>query len=388
MDGGEQLSRPRARTKRPSTTKRMIVMLLAVGLVLGAVFGFQVFKSHMIATAIAAMANPPQTVSTTLAAPSEWQDRLEAVGSLRAVNGADLAFEVSGVVTEIMFDSGDEVAAGTPLMRLRNDDEVSRLAALQATADLAETTLQRDQQQFRIRAVSQAQVDSDEANLRNARAQVRQQQAIIDKYTLRAPFAGRLGLRAADLGQYLTAGTAVVPLQSLDPIYVDFFLPQQALSQIRVGQEITARVDTYPGQTFAGEIAAINPRVDTSSRNVQVRATVRNPDRRLMPGMYATASIAVGQPQRFVTLPQTAIAFNSYGAVAYVVERQGEGLVARQTFVTTGATRGDQVAVLRGIEPGATVVTAGQLKLRNGSPVVVNNQIQPRNDANPTPSQQ
>jgi membrane fusion protein (multidrug efflux system) len=366
----------------------MIIMLLLVGLVLGAVFGFQIFKSHMIAQVMAAMANPPQTVSTTVAAQDEWQDRLEAVGSLRAVNGADLAFEVSGVVAEMMFQSGDEVAQGAPLMRLRNDDEVSKLAALQALADLADTVLQRDQAQFRIRAVSQAQVDSDEANLRNARAQVRQQQAIVDKYTLRAPFAGRLGLRVADLGQYLNSGTTVVTLQSLDPIYVDFFLPQQALSQIRVGQPITARVDTYAGQTFTGEISAINPRVDTASRNVQVRATLSNPDHRLMPGMYATASIAVGEPQRYVTLPQTAIAFNSYGAVAYVIEHQGERLVARQTFVTTGPTRGDQVAVLRGIEPGAQVVTAGQIKLRNGSTVVVNNAIQPRNDPNPAPVEQ
>jgi membrane fusion protein (multidrug efflux system) len=366
----------------------MIIMLLVVGVVLGGVFGFQVFKSHMIAQVMAAMANPPQTVSTTVAGQQDWQDRLEAVGSLRAVNGADLAFEVSGVVAEMMFQSGDEVAAGAPLMRLRNDDEVSKLAALQATADLADTTLQRDQAQFRIRAVSQAQVDVDDANLRNARAQVRQQQAIVDKYTLRAPFAGRLGLRVADLGQYLNAGTTVVTLQSLDPIYVDFFLLQQALSQIRVGQAMTARVDTYPGQTFTGEISAINPRVETASRNVQVRATLHNPDHRLMPGMYATASIAVGQPQRYVTLPQTAIAFNSYGAVAYVIERQGDRLIAHQTFVTTGPTRGDQVAVLRGIDPGAQVVTAGQIKLRNGSTVVVNNAIEPRNDPNPTPVEQ
>jgi membrane fusion protein (multidrug efflux system) len=327
-------------------------------------------------------------VTATTAGQEEWQDRVEAVGSLRAVNGADLAFEVAGVVAELMFQSGDEVAAGTPLVRLRNDDEVSKLASLQAVADLAQTVLTRDQAQLRIRAVSQAQVDQDEANLRNARAQVGQQQAVVDKYVLRAPFAGRLGLRQADLGQYLTAGTTVVTLQSLDPIYVDFFLPQQALAQIRVGQPVTARVDTWPGQSFAGEISAINPRVDAASRNVQVRATLRNPDHRLMPGMYATTSIAVGQPQRYVTLPQTAIAFNSYGSVAYIVERQGERLVARQTFVTTGPTRGDQVAVLRGIDPGATVVTSGQIKLRNGATVVINNAIQPTNDPSPRPAEQ
>ena len=232
------------------------------------------------------------------------------------------------------------------------DDDAAKLAALQATADLAQVTYDRDAKQLKAQAISQAIVDSDAFNLKNARAQVEQQKAMVDKKILRAPFAGHLGIRAVDLGQYLNAGTAVVTLQALDPIYVDFFLPQQSLDQIKIGQAIQAKVDTYPGQTFAGKITAINPHVDTSSRNVQVRATLGNPDRKLLPGMYATVDIDVGAPEQHITLPQTAIAFNPYGSTVYLVEQNGAAHTARQTFVTTGATRGDQVAVLSGVKAG------------------------------------
>ena len=203
------------------------------------------------------------------------------------------------------------------LLRLRSDDDVAKLQALQATADLAQIAYDRDVKQLRAQAISQAIVDNDTFNLKNARAQVEQQKAIVDKKTLRAPFAGHLGIRAVDLGQYLNAGTVVVTLQALDPIYADFFLPQQALDQVKIGQAITAHVDTYPGQTFAGKVTAINPLVDTGSRNVQVRATLSNPDRKLLPGMFATVDIDVGAPQRHITLPQTAIAYNPYGSTVY-----------------------------------------------------------------------
>ena len=254
-------------------------------------------------------------------------------------------------------------------------------------------TSERNIKQFRAQAVSQAQLDTDAANLKSALAQVNEQQAVINKKVLRAPFAGHLGLRMVDLGQYLTAGTAVVTLQSLDPIYVDFYLPQQALDEIAVGQTVAARIDTYPGQRFAGEISAINPKVDSNTRNVQVRATLKNPDRKMMPGMYATVSIVVGTPQRYVTVPQTAITFSSYGNTIYLVDNKAPAgappqLVARQTFVTTGPTRGDQIAILKGVNEGDTVVTAGQIKLRNGSGVVVNNTVKPSDDANPKPSEQ
>src|SRR5579871_2223002 len=284
-------------------TKRMTIMLIAVLLVFGGVFGFQIFKNAMIKKFMTSMAPPPQTVSTVTAATQDWQPQIEAVGSLRAVNGADLAFEVSGIVKELHFNSGDEVAAGDILVKLRADDDIAKLDALQATASLSEITMQRDQEQFKIKAVSQATLDTDAANLKNANASVVQQQAVVDKKTLRAPFAGHIGVRLVDIGQYINAGTTVVTLQALDPIYADFFLPQQALTQLRIEQTVTIKVDTYPDQDFTGTVTAINPKVDSATRNVQVRATLKNPDRRLLPGMYATVSIAAGNKQRYVTLP-------------------------------------------------------------------------------------
>jgi membrane fusion protein, multidrug efflux system len=374
--------------------KRMVIMLTLVGVVLGAFFWFQGFKATMIKKFMAAAASPPQTISTTTAEVQEWQPQIEAVGSLRAVNGADLAFEVSGIVKEIHFNSGDDVAAGALLMALRSDDDVGKLRALEATAELSAINYERDQQQFKIKAVSQATVDADGANLKNAKAQVTEQQAVVDKKALRAPFSGRLGVRAVDIGQFVSAGTTIVTLQALDPIYVDFFLPQQKLNQVKLGLQVMAKIDTYPDRTFAGTISAINPKVDPSTRNVQVRATLSNADRALLPGMYATVDIAAGQSQRYVTLPQTAVTYNPYGETVFIVEEGGKDasgapqLVARQSFVTAGPTRGDQVAILTGVTDGQTIVTAGQLKLRNGTTVLVDNSIKPTADASPMPVDQ
>jgi membrane fusion protein (multidrug efflux system) len=372
-------------------TKRMVIMLVAVAVVLGGIFGFQLFKAAMIKKFMTAMASPTQTVSATKASTSPWQPKLEAVGTLRAVKGADLSLEVSGVVDAISFNSGDDVAEGAVLLKLRADDDAAKLQSLQATADLNDITYQRDLKQFKIQAVSQANLDTDAANLKNAKAQVAQQQAILDKKTLRAPFAGHLGIRAVDLGQYLAAGSVIVTLQALDPVFVDFFVPQQAVDQVRLGQTVTIHIDAFKDRTFSGEIAAVNPKVDASTRNVQVRATLKNADHKLIPGMYATIDVLTGAPQNYVTLPQTAITYNPYGDTVFIVDGAGgEGggtahLTVRQTFVTTGATRGDQVAVLKGVNDGDTVVTAGQIKLRNGSTVVIDNAIAPTADAAPVP---
>ena len=369
--------------------KRMVIMLVAVAVVLGAVFGFQVFKGIMIKKFMATLSNPPQTVSTTKAGYSQWQPTIEAIGSLRAVKGADLSLEVSGVVDSISFNSGDDVAEGAPLLKLRSDDDAAKLDSLKATAELNQITYDRDQKQFKLQAVSEATLDTDAANLKNASAQVAQQQAILDKKNLRAPFAGHLGIRAVDLGQYLAAGTAIVTLQALDPIFLDFFVPQQAIDQVKLGQAVAVKVDAYKDRTFPGEISAVNPRVDASSRNVQVRATLQNADHKLLPGMYATVDIVTGAQQNYVTLPQTAITYNPYGDTVYIVDSKSDGadgkphLIARQTFVTTGPTRGDQVAVLKGVNDGDTVITAGQLKLHNGATVLIDNSILPTADAAP-----
>ena len=369
--------------------KRMLIMLILVGAVLGGLFGFKTFVNGKIQEAMAGMANMPQTVSATKAETSDWQPRIDAVGSLRAVRGAELSLEVPGVVETISFQSGDEVKAGQVLLTLRKEDEEARLQSLEATASLAQITYDRDVKQLKAQAISQAIVDNDEANLRNARAQVAVQKAILDKKTLRAPFDGKLGLRQVDLGQFLSAGTEIATLQSLDPIFIDFLLPQQAVAQITVGEKVRAKVDAFPGRTFEGKITAINPKIDTGSRNVQVRATVSNADQKLLPGMFATVELDTGTAQRLVTLPQTAVSYNPYGSLVYIVDEKGQGpdgkpqLAARQVFVTTGATRGDQVAILKGVSEGDTVVTSGQIKLRNGVPVVVNNSAVPTNDAAP-----
>ena len=374
--------------------KRMILMLVAVGVVLGGIFGFEAFKGAKIKEFMASQGAPPQTVSTAVAELQTWQSHLEAVGSLRAVNGADLSSQASGIVSAIHFDSGADVKAGTLLVELTAADDVAKLQSFKAIAALARITYERDERQLKAQAVSQQTVDTDLQTLKSVEAQVAQQQATVDYKFIRAPFSGRLGIRQVDLGQYLAAGTAIVTLQSLDPIFVDFYLPQQALDQIKVGQTVTAKIDTYPDREFPGQIAAINPKVDASTRNVQVRASLRNAELKLLPGMFATVEVEVGAPQRYVTLPQTAISYNPYGSTVYLVDDKGKDakgqplLVARQTFVKTGATRGDQVAVLSGVKEGETVVSAGQIKLHNGSLLVIDNSVKPAFDANPKPVEQ
>jgi membrane fusion protein (multidrug efflux system) len=285
------------------------------------------------------------------------------------------------------------VTVGQVLMQLRDDDDVAHLQSLQASEALSQITYDRDRKQVKINAIAQSQFDTDAANLKNAQAQVAEQAAVVAKKILTAPFAGHIGIRQVDLGQYLNAGTVIVTLQAVDPVFVDFYLPQQALDRIAIGQDVTASVDTYPGVAFTGKIAVINPKVDANSRNVAIRAQLANPDHKLVPGMYATVAIAVGATQPYVTLPQTAVTYNPYGSTVFLVVQDKdasgkEQLTAHQSFVTTGQTRGDQVAITSGVKAGDTVISAGQLKLRNGSRLIVNNSVQPANDANPTPADQ
>jgi membrane fusion protein, multidrug efflux system len=333
---------------------------------------------------------PPAAVSTATATLEEWMPRLDVVGTFNPVRGADLSVEVPGIIDQVNFDSGGEVQAGAQIIRLRDNDDVAKLKTLEANRDLAKSNFDRDKAQYDRMLISRAQFDVTAANLQALEAQVAEQQAIIAKKTLRAPFAGHLGIREVNAGQYISPGTKVVTLQALDPIFLDFFLPQQVLERIRVGQEITVRVDTYPDETFNGRITTIDPKVDTATRNVAVRATFPNRERKLLPGMFATAAIETGAPVRYITLPQAAITYNPYGNMVYRViqEADKEGkpsLVARQTVVQTGQTRGDQIAVLSGLNEGDMIVSAGQNKLQNGVPVTVNNAVQPSNDPNPQP---
>lgn len=367
-------------------------MLLLCAIVLGGVFGYKMFVGKMMAKYMAAAKNPPQTVSTAKAVINDWQATYKAVGTMRAVKGADLAPEVAGIVDTIKFESGDDVDQDAIVIHLRDADDEAKLRALKAAERLAQITLDRDEKQLKAQAVSQATVDTDRANLDAAKAQVDQQQAILDKKTIKAPFAGRIGIRNVDVGQYLNAGTNVVTLQQLDPIYIDFYLPQQALKDVRKGQKVALATDTWGDKTFDGEITAINAKVDPATRNVLIRAAFKNAEKQLLPGMFASASIAYGAAEKKLTVPQTAITFNPYGNTVYIVDHAQEGgkdvLKAKQTFVKTGETRGDQIVIEDGLKQGDEVVSAGQVKLRNGSFLIVNNTIQPSNDENPKPQEQ
>jgi membrane fusion protein (multidrug efflux system) len=340
---------------------------------------------------------PPATVSAMKAEYQVWQPQLNAVGTLRAVRGVDVTTEVAGLVRSINFKSGDEVKAGQVLAQLNADSDIAQLHSLEAAAELASTVYERDKAQLAAEVISKAQVDTDAGDLKSKRAQVAQQQAVVDKKTLRAPFAGKLGISIVNPGQYLNPADKLVTLQTIDPIYVDFYLPQQQLPQVAIGQTVTLMTDTYKDVAFTGKINAINPKIDTNTRNVQVEATIPNPKRQLLPGMFANVRVNSGEENRYITLPQTAITFNPYGDTVFVVkpsdkkedkdEKGNARLLAQQVFVTTGPTRGDQVAILKGIEPGTEVVTSGQVKLKNGTPLIVDNKVQPSNSPNPKPQE-
>lgn len=369
----------------------MLGAVLVLVLVLAGVKGYFIYRTIQ---GFKAQGAPKYTVSATQAEWTLWQPTQAAVASLHAVHGADLSPEVAGIVVAIDFDSGQDVRAGQLLVRLRATDDLAHLKSLQAIAALDQILYTRDKAQLQAQAVSQTIVDNDAANLESAQAQVNEQQAVVDKKFIRAPFAGRVGIRAIDPGQYVAAGTKLVTLQSLDPIYADFYLPQQYLAQLEVGGSVTVSTDAAPGQSFPGRIEAINPQVDTNTRNVELRARLPNAQHKLLPGMFVNVSVERGAAQRYLTLPQTAIVYNPYGASVFVVKPAGESarppvaaaaLIVQQEFVETGPTRGDQVAIVKGLKEGDLVVTTGQLKLRNGAQVIIDNSVTPADNPNPNP---
>ncbi|HJW39811.1 MAG TPA: efflux RND transporter periplasmic adaptor subunit, partial [Rhizomicrobium sp.] len=370
---------------------RMFLMLLITGGILALVFAIIAVKSSF--SGGMAGGPPAQVVSTVRAQPESWQPQLRAVGTLHAFQGADLAFEVTGLVTGIGFQAGQDVRAGALLVQLRDDADRAQLAALRASAVLAQQTYARDAALIKSNAIAKADYDSALANLNNIRAQIDEQQAVVDKKAIRAPYDGRIGIRQVDVGQYVNAGQVVVTLEQLDPIYVDFQVPQQELSALSAGAKVTVTTDAVGGATFDGTIAAFDPKVDPDTRNVHVRAAVHNPGGRLLPGMFATVIVAHGAPQTPITLPQTAIVFSPYGDTVFVVTKAKDAkgsdtLIAQQRFVTLGDARGDQVAILSGLKPDEDVVSAGQIKLKNGSPVTIDNSIRVPNDAAPKPQDQ
>lgn len=385
------------------TTKRMIIMLIIAAVLIGGMVWFQQFKGTMIAKAIKGMSNPPQTVSTIVAQESSWQPTVEALGNLRASQQASLSPQIAGVVTAIHFRSGEKVRKGQVLAQISDAPQRAQLAQLQAQVgqlqaqlNLAQITLKRDEAQLKVQAISQAVVDTDRANVISVQAQLKAlaeqinaQKAVLAQATVTAPFSGVLGIRQVNLGQYLAPGTAVVTLQALDPMDIDFTVPQNQIDLVHVGMKAELTTNAAAGKTFEAKVIAVEPQINTATRNLTVRARIPNSKGELLPGVFATIRLTDGAPHNYITLPNAAVAYNPYGATVYLVKDEGKGadgkpkLVAEQRFITTGLTRGDQVAVLSGLKAGETVVTAGQLKLRNGVPVLINNSVQPSDNPNP-----
>lgn len=370
--------------------KRMIIMLVSVGILFTVIFaikmlGYIGFKRYM------ASHENISTVSATKANYSTWTKQQKYYGSLRAMQGVNVTTELAAIVQEIYFNSGDTVKQGDKLVQLNADADIALLHSLEANTKLAKITLDRDTAQFAIKAISKATLDTDTANYASLKAQTEQQAATVAKKTIRAPFDGQLGIKSINVGQYLNVGDTVVPLQDIGNLYVDFYVPQQELVDLKVGQLVKTSIDAFPNRQFLAKITTINPVIDVNTRNVQVRATIDNRQKELVDGMFATVVVETGMPRKFITLPQAAISFNSFGEVIFAIKDTGKDnkgrptLIVTQRFVTTGETRGDQIAILQGLKEGEMVVTSGQLKIKNGSRVMINNAVQPMNNPAPKP---
>lgn len=362
------------------------ILIVAVGAVAG-------LKALQIGTLISSAKEngiPVETVSTTEVIKEKWERSVESVGSLRAVQGADLSTESSGVITKIYFENGQEVKQGAMLLELDHETESANLRSAEAEADLARTVYERTKRLRANNTVPQSDLDAAESQLRKSAALVEQLKSTISKKQLVAPFSGRLGIREVNLGQFVDNGDTIVSLQSLDPIYVDFLLPQQLIAGLAVGKPLKLFTDVYPGREFDGSLTAINSEIDPVTRNIRLQGTLQNADGALRPGMFARVILTLGEAEGVVRIPATALLAAPYGDSVFVLEKETaeDGTaktVAKQRFIRIGRARGDFVSVVKGLQPGETVVSAGAFKLRNGTPVEVNNDMAPQPQLVPTP---
>ena len=370
--------------------KRMLLML-AMTAVLVTGLGFVKFRQIQAAIAQgAAFQPPPEAVTTVIAERDEWPSTLGAIGTVAAVQGVTVSADLPGTVERIAFESGQSVRAGDVLALQDTRQERAQLAAAEAQRDLARVNFERVQGLLRERVISQAEFDRAVAENRQADARVGEIRAAIDRKTIRAPFAGLLGLRQVNLGQYLSGGDPLVVLQSLNPIHVNFGVPQQSVGRIRSGRTVRITADSLPGAAFTGRVTATDSVVDEATRNVQVQATLANPEGRLRPGMFVHAEVTIGAGEAIVAVPASAISYAPYGDSVFVVTdlKNEAGQTyrgVRQQFVKLGPSRGDQIAVVSGLNTGDEVVTSGVFKLRNGAAVVINNKVRPANNPAPKP---
>jgi membrane fusion protein (multidrug efflux system) len=370
--------------------KRMILMLVAAGAFIAAIAAVKAWQIRAGMKQNASFQPPPEAVTTVVVKREDWPATWNAIGSVTAVRGVTVSADLPGLVAKISFESGQTVLAGAVLVTLDTKQEEAQLAAAEAQRELSDLNLKRARGLVEQGISSRADLDRIEAESKQAEAKIGEIRATIQRKTIRAPFAGVLGIRQVNLGQYLEGGAAVVPLQAIRPVYVNFAVPQQQLAQIKVGLPIHVTAEGAAGIAADGKITAVNAVVNEATRNVEVQATFENADAKLRPGMFVKAGIAMGSGVAAVTVPTSAISYAPYGDSVFIVEQvkgpKGESyLGVRQQFVKLGSSRGDQVAVVSGIKAGETVVTSGVFKLRNGAAVKVNNAVQPGNNPAPKP---
>ncbi|WP_136254571.1 efflux RND transporter periplasmic adaptor subunit [Onishia niordana] len=356
------------------TTLRLVIVIIVLTVALGSIFGWKYLKMQEMQEQNS-QAQPPSPVEAVTIESQSWRPALSSVGSIRAINGVEVANEVAGVVSEVAFESGQRVNKGDVLIRLEDSVDRAALSALEAQAQLANETYTRYSNLLPRNAVSQSQFDEARANYQAARADSEQQRAQLNKKTIRAPFDGVVGLRQVDLGEYIAVGTPIVDLNMLDPIQVDYSVPERAVGQVAAGRSIELTVAAYPERVFDGEILAIAPSINESSRTLNIRAELDNTDGALSPGMFAEVSTLSASSRDVLTLPRTALSFNTYGDFVFQITEndQGQTIASRQQ-VTTGSTRGDVIEIIEGLSAGDQVVATGLLRLRDGQPVKVSDQ--------------
>jgi membrane fusion protein (multidrug efflux system) len=363
-----------------------IALLLGIGVF---VFGTKFLQIGKMMSTPHTM--PPTTVTSASVKEEDWAPRLTAVGSVSAVQGAVVSAELAGVVSEINFENGGEAKKGEVLMKLDASQEEALLRSAEAEAQLAGTDLERSRDLAMKKVVSSAELDSAQSKFRRLNAVVDQMRSSITKKTVTAPFDGQLGIRQVNVGQMINSGQQVVGVTALDPVYVDFALPDQYLSKLSKDLEVTVRSDAFPGRLFKGKLTAINSMVDPVTRNVPLQATLENPDHALHPGMFAKVEVALSETKKTIVIPGSAVSYAPYGDSVFVIEKQKdpktgkESEMLRQQFARVGEARGDFVAVTQGLKAGQTVVSTGVFKLRNGMAVTVNNDLAPKPELNPKP---
>jgi membrane fusion protein (multidrug efflux system) len=351
---------------------RLTIVIGALALVLGGIFGWKYDQAKQTQ---ATAGPPPATVSSTRVRAEQWQPEISAAGSLVASAGVFVTNEIAGQIAEIHFESGQIVNKGDVLVRLDDQTDRAQLDAFIAQQQLAQVRFDRVSRLLKDNMISQSDFDEAKFQLDIAEANVASQRSVVDKKTIRAPFSGRLGLREVNVGQYLAAGSQIVSLQAFDPIYADFTLPERFLSRLATGRKVAVRVQAYGTRAFSGSITAIEPRIETRTRNLRIRATLPNPKSELQPGMFADVAVVSPEKRKVLTLPRVALTYAPYGDSVFVIEDANGKRWVRQRQVQTGEIRGDRIEVISGLKEGDTVVVAGQIKLRDGQPIEIDNSV-------------